>query len=249
MKRRELFVMALKGLSLSAAAGVLAACAPVLENPAAAPDAAFTPAGVDERLKGVRTLAEVSALYGDSTRTFASSREGNSVAVWEWMGFRPSFHAKKSVRSYCTPTVKKELQVLCDADKNVLDYRLVGMFYVQYRLPGLSARAKELRMLDAAELASFRVPVAAEEDWREVNAYYERRGEKSGETTEDMSAPAYGSQAPAAQPASGAPASESPEGLSEEASAPHEDSQLQKPQAPQAAPEAGQSSDKWTRLM
>lgn len=174
----------------------LSGCAPVLTNPAEAPDDAFTPAGAEKRMSSAATLDAVRAVYGSETRTLSAPRRPKAeqapeqsradeayddedlekVAVWEWLAARPSFHTKKSIRSYCTPTVKKELHVRYDAQRRVIDWRLVGMFYVQFRLPGFSANVTELRMLDAAELADTRVPVASEEDYREVNAYYAKIG-------------------------------------------------------------------------
>ena len=194
--RRQLLQAVVGGAALLAAAG----CAPILTNPAVAPDDAFTPAGVAARMASARTLEDLEKIYGSQTRSLSETslaadeqkkpRQGTqtekdlpgektnpgSVAIWEWLAVRPSFHARKSIRSFCTPTVKKELHVRLDADRKILAWRLTGMFYVQFRFPAFSARITELRTLDEAELAETRVPVAAEEDYREVNDYYARLG-------------------------------------------------------------------------
>ena len=78
----------------------------------------------------------------------------------------------KDKRSWHTPTVKKELHAWRDGKGNLTAAEVTGLFYVQFKMPGLVMVVLNMRALTQDELKSTRVPMAPAEDFDELDAYY-----------------------------------------------------------------------------
>ena len=159
--------------TLSITTFYLTGCAVQTKSDTTMPDDAFTPDGAKRYLANCRTARDAIAVYGDPVRTMKSKKRPSQKAfVWEWVGVRPSFLTDKTLRESRTPTVKRELHVWCNSDNQIVDIEVIGFFYTQVKVPGLSPLLAELRSLTSEELGSLKVPLASDEVLEEYNTYY-----------------------------------------------------------------------------